>query len=81
MERTPKHMPTSRYFHLVGCITECVLRYGEDNQHVHGGYEEEMAPSLDVNDTDEDESNNSIVHKPFHKPSLENICMDVSESE
>ena len=40
-----------------------------------------MAPSLDVNATDEDESNKSIVHEPFHKPSSENIYMDVSESE
>ena len=48
---------------------------------VHGGYEEDMDPSLGVNDTNEDESNNSIVHKPFHKPSSENLSMDVSESE
>ena len=40
-----------------------------------------MAPSSDVNDTDEEESKNSIVHEPFHKPSSENIFMDVSESE
>ena len=40
-----------------------------------------MAPSSDVNDTDEDKSKNSIVHEPFHKPSSENIYMDVSESE
>ena len=40
-----------------------------------------MAPSSDVNDTDEDESNNSIVHERFHKPSSENLSMDVSESE
>ena len=40
-----------------------------------------MAPSSDVNDTDEEESKNSIVHEPFHKPSLENLFMDVSESE
>ena len=40
-----------------------------------------MAPSSDVNDTDEDESNNSIVHKPFHKTLLENLIIDVSESE
>ena len=40
-----------------------------------------MAPSSDVNDTEKEESNNSIVHKAFHKPSLENIYMDVSESE
>ena len=40
-----------------------------------------MAPSLDVNDTDEDESNNSILQEPFYEPSSENLFMDVSESE
>ena len=40
-----------------------------------------MAPPSDINDTDEDKSNNSIVHEPFHKPSSENLSMDVSESE
>ena len=40
-----------------------------------------MAPSSEVNDADEDESNNSIVHEPFHKPSSQNLSMDVSESE
>ena len=49
--------------------------------HVHDGYEKEMALSSDVNDTDEDESNNSIVHKPFQKNSSENLSMDVIESE
>ena len=58
-----------------------MMRCGENNHHVHDGYEEEMAPSSDVNDTDEDKSNNSIVHEPFHKPSSENLSMDVSESE
>ena len=48
---------------------------------MHNGYEEDMAPPLDVNDTDEDKSNNSIVHEPFQKPSSENLSMDVSESE
>ena len=60
------------------------MRCGENNHNVHdvhNGYEEEMAPSSDVNDTDEDESNNSIVHEPFHKPPSENICIDVSKSE
>ena len=57
------------------------MRCGENNHNAYNGYEEEMAPSLDVNDTDEDKSNNSIVHEPFHKPSSENIYMDVSESE
>ena len=71
MKRIPKHEPTSSYFHLVGCIAECMVRCGEDNHHVHDlhdGYEEEMAPSSDVNDTGGDESNNSIVNEPFHKP-------------
>ena len=65
VKRIPKHEPTSSYYNLVGCISECMLRCGEDNNHVHdlhAGYEEEMAPSLDVNDTDKDESNKSIVH-------------------
>ena len=58
---------------------------GENNHHVHDGYGKEMAPSLEVNDTDEDkdenESNNSIVHNLFDKPSSENIIMEESESE
>ena len=58
-----------------------MMRCGENNHPVHDGYEEEMAPSSNVNDTDKDESNNSIVHEPFHKPSSENLSMDVSESE
>ena len=40
-----------------------------------------MALSSGVNDTDEDESKNSIVHETFDEPSLENLIMDVSESE
>ena len=58
-----------------------MIRCGDNNHHVHDGYEEEINPSSDVNDTDKDESNNSIVHKTFHKPSSENLSMDVSESE
>ena len=42
-----------------------MMRCGEKNHHVHDGYEKEMAPSSDVNDMDEDESKNSIVHEPF----------------
>ena len=45
------------------------MRCGENNNHVHDGYEKEMAPSSDVKDTDEDkdedESNSSIVHDLF----------------
>ena len=82
MKRIPKQLPTSSYHHLVGCITECMLRCGEENHHVHdvhGVYEEDMYPSLNVNDTNEDESEEYIVHKPFDKPSLENLSMDVGK--
>ena len=62
-----------------------MMRCGEKNHHVHDSYEKEMAPSSDVNnmdeDTDEDKSNNSIVHDPFDEPLSENLIMDVSESE
>ena len=84
MKRIPKHEPTSSYFHLVVCIEECMVRCGEDNHNlhdVHDGYEEEMDPSSTVNDKDEDESNKSIVHKPFDEPSSKNLYMDVSKSE
>ena len=50
--------------------------------HVHNGYGKDMALSSDVKDTDEDkdedESNNSIVHDPFDKPSLEKLVLEVS---
>ena len=81
LKRTPKHEPTSSYFHVVVCLGECMMRCGENNHHMYDGYEKDMAPSSDVNDTDGDNPNNSIVHEPFDKPSLENIIMDVSESE
>ena len=58
-----------------------MMRCGENNHHVHDGHEKEMAPSSDVNDTDEDESKKIIVHETFDEPSLENLFMDVSESE
>ena len=77
MKRIPKHDPTSSYYHLVGCIAECMLRCGEDNQHVHNGYAEETSQSLNVIDMDEDESKEFIVHKPVS----DNLSMDVSESE
>ena len=44
VKRIPKHDPNSRYYHLVGCILEFMLIFGEDSQHVHGGYAEETAP-------------------------------------
>ena len=54
-----------------------MLRCGEENQHVHGGYAEETAPSSNVNDTDEEKSKEIIVHEHLS----ENISMDVSKSE
>ena len=54
VKRIPKHEPTSTYYHLVGCIAECMLISDEENQHVYGGYAEETAPSSNVKDTDED---------------------------
>ena len=61
------------------------MRSGENNHHVYDGYGKEMAPSSDVNNTDEDkdedESNNSIVHDLFDKPSAENLIINESESE
>ena len=58
-----------------------MMRCGENNHHVHDGYGKDTALSSDVNNTDEDESNNSIVHDPFEKSSSENLIMDVRESE
>ena len=81
LKRIPKHEPTSSYFHLVVCLGECMMRCDENNHHVHDGYEKEMALSLEVNDTDEDESKNSIVHELFDEHSSDNLFMDVSESE
>ena len=58
-----------------------MMRFGENNHHVHDGYEKEMAPSLDVKNTDEDkdedESNNPIAQS-FDEPSADNL---MSESD
>ena len=40
VKRIPKHEPTSSYYHLVRCITECMMRSDEHNRHVHGSYVE-----------------------------------------
>ena len=39
LKRIPKHEPTLSYFHLVVCLRECMMRCGENNHHVHNGYE------------------------------------------
>ena len=54
---------------------------GDCSHHMHDSYEEYMAPSSDINDANEDEYKNIIVHEPFHKTSSENLSMDVRESE
>ena len=57
VKRIPKHEPTSSYFHLVVCIAECMMRFGEENNNVHDmhdGYEEEMASSSSVSLTSDD---------------------------
>ena len=56
VKRIPKHEPTSSYYHLVRCITECMMRSDEHNHHVHGSYTEETAPSSNIHVNDEDES-------------------------
>ena len=53
------------------------MRSDEHNRHVNGSYAEETTPSLNVNDTDEDKSKESIVHEPVS----ENLSLDVSKSE
>ena len=61
-----------------------MMRCGEYNHHVHdvhAGYEEEMAQSSYVNNTDQEESNKSIKHETFDEPSSENLYTEVSESE
>ena len=49
----------------------------EHNRHVHGSYAEETAPSSNVNDMDEDESKEIIMHKTLSV----NQYKDVSKSE
>ena len=56
VNRIPKHAPTSSYYHLVGCIAECMMRYDEYNWNVHDSYAEETAPSSNSNDTDDEKS-------------------------
>ena len=77
VKRIPKHEPTSSYCHIVRFIAECMMRSDEHNRHMHGSHEEETDSSLNVNVTDEDESKQIILHETL----LENLSMDVRESE
>ena len=54
-----------------------MMRSDEYNWHVHGSYAEETDPSSNVNDTDEEESKEIIVHEPL----LKDLSMYVSKSE
>ena len=56
VKRIPKHEPTSSYYHLVGCIAECMMRSDEHNRHVHGTYAGTTVMSSNVHVTDKDES-------------------------
>ena len=56
VKRIPKHEPTSSYYHLVGCIAECMMRSDEHNRHMHSSFAEETALSSNINVTDKDES-------------------------
>ena len=79
MKRTPKHEPTLSYFHLVECLRKCMMRFGENNHHVHNGHGKEMALSLDVNDTDEDkdeDESNIPIARSFEEPLAENLMTD-----
>ena len=51
-----------------------MIRSDQFNQHNHGSYTENTAPSSNVNVTDEDESKEIIVHKNLS----ENKSNDVS---
>ena len=76
LEKTPKHEPNLSYSHLVECLGKCMMRCSENNHHVHGGYEKEMAPSSDVKDTDEDkdeDKSNNRIARSFDEPSAENL--------
>ena len=76
-KRIPKHEPTPSYFNLVRQLAKCMMRSDEHNQHVHGSYAEDTAPSSNFNVTDEEKSKEIIVHETLS----ENQSKDASESE
>ena len=77
MKRIPKHEPTSSYYHLVGCIAESMIISDEQNRHLHGSYAEETAPSSNVNDANEDESKEIIVHKTLSQNNSSDVQTNV----
>ena len=54
-KKRPKHEPTDSYFHLAKQLEKCMMRSDKLNRHDYGAYMEMIAPSLNVNVTDEDE--------------------------
>ena len=56
---------------------KCMMRSDEFNRHVHGSNTRNIAPSLNVMVTNEDETEGNIVHKTLS----ESISKDDSESE
>ena len=72
-----KHEPTPSYFRLVRQLAKCMMRYDQINRHGHSSYAEKIAPSSNVNVTDEDESKEIILHENL----LENKSKDLSKSE
>ena len=63
MKSTPKHDPTSSYFHLVRKLAKCMMRSDKINWHDHGSYTERTAPSSNVNVTDDNELKEIIVQE------------------
>ena len=55
-KRISKHEPNTSYFQLVWKLAKFMMRSDELNRHVHSIYAEMTSPSLNINVTDEDES-------------------------
>ena len=62
-KKSPKPEPTDSYFRLARQLVKCMMISDKLNRHDHGDYTEMIAPSLNVNVTDEDESKGTILHK------------------
>ena len=72
-----KHEPTDSYFHLAIQLEKCMMRSDNLNWNDHGDYTNMTAPSLNVNATDEDESEHIIMPKSLS----DNRSTDVSKSK
>ena len=54
-KKRSKNYPTESYFHLARQLAKCTMRSDKLNWHDHVGYMEMIAPSSNVNVTEEDE--------------------------